>query len=149
MHNLEPCVMIVINLLPWRAHLHIDTVTRLLRPCSHVYILMFPLNRYVYPNRPMTPNAPREKAVVVVDPYSSGRYLLYELKERGLNIICVRSSLNLDPYFINAYYAHKDYYCATVDYTTTHASAKALKELNYEVHLASVLSSGHVIQHIF
>jgi len=55
-------------------------------------------------------------AVVIVDPYSSGRFLVYELKNRELPIICVRSSLKLGAFFLKAYEAHKDYFAETVDY---------------------------------
>lgn len=55
-------------------------------------------------------------AVVVVDPYSSGRFLLYELKEQGFPIICVRSSLKLGLFFLKHYDKHLDYFAATLDY---------------------------------
>mmetsp|Transcript_133755 Transcript_133755/g.286032 ORF Transcript_133755/g.286032 Transcript_133755/m.286032 type:complete len:527 (-) Transcript_133755:541-2121(-) len=55
-------------------------------------------------------------AVAVVDPYSSGRYLLYELKERGIPIVCVRSSLQLGSFFLASYETHKDYFVRTIDY---------------------------------
>jgi len=55
-------------------------------------------------------------AAVVVDPYSSGRFLLYELKRREMPIICIRSSLQLSPYFLKVYDSHKDYFVETIDY---------------------------------
>jgi len=55
-------------------------------------------------------------AAVVVDPYSSGRFLLYELKDQGIPIICVRSSLKLGAFFLRAYDANKEYFNETVDY---------------------------------
>jgi biotin carboxylase len=55
-------------------------------------------------------------AAVIVDPYSSGRFLVYELKHRELPIICVRSSLKLGAFFLKAYETHKDYFVETVDY---------------------------------
>lgn len=55
-------------------------------------------------------------AAVIVDPYSSGRFLVYELKHRELPIICVRSSLKLGAFFLKAYETHKDYFAETVDY---------------------------------
>jgi hypothetical protein len=55
-------------------------------------------------------------ATVVVDPYSSGRFLLYELKARNLPIICVRSTLKVHPFFLKSYDTHKDYFAETVDF---------------------------------
>eukprot|EP00667_Euglena_gracilis_P006161 EG_transcript_6213 len=55
-------------------------------------------------------------AAVVVDPYSSGRYLLYELKARNIPIVCVRSSLKLGSFFLAAYDKHKDYFSETIDF---------------------------------
>lgn len=62
--------------------------------------------------------APAQKvnAAVVVDPYSSGRFLLYELKKRDMPIICVRSSLKLGAYFLKVYETHKEYFVETVDF---------------------------------
>lgn len=56
------------------------------------------------------------EAVAVVDPYSSGRYLLYELKKRGVPVVCVRSSLKLGHFFLASYEAHMDYFVRTVDH---------------------------------
>lgn len=72
-------------------------------------------------NKPETPNSEPNpgsslEAVAVVDPYSSGRYLLYELKKRNVPIVCVRSSLKLGPFFLASYETHKDYFVRTVDY---------------------------------
>jgi hypothetical protein len=58
----------------------------------------------------------KANAAVVVDPYSSGRFLLYELKSRGMPIICVRSSLKLGAYFLKVYETHKEYFVETVDF---------------------------------
>eukprot|EP00442_Polarella_glacialis_P010092 CAMPEP_0115054878 /NCGR_PEP_ID=MMETSP0227-20121206/4340_1 /TAXON_ID=89957 /ORGANISM="Polarella glacialis, Strain CCMP 1383" /LENGTH=497 /DNA_ID=CAMNT_0002439405 /DNA_START=36 /DNA_END=1529 /DNA_ORIENTATION=+ len=55
-------------------------------------------------------------AVVVVDPYSSGRFLLYELKARGIPIICVRSCLSLGSFFLRVYDTHRDYFAVTIDF---------------------------------
>jgi len=56
------------------------------------------------------------EAVAVVDPYSSGRYVLYELKKRCVPIVCVRSSLKLGSFFLASYETHKDYFVHTVDH---------------------------------
>lgn len=55
-------------------------------------------------------------AVVVVDPYSSGRFLVYELKSRQLPIICIRSSLKLGAHFLKVYDTHRDYFIETFDF---------------------------------
>eukprot|EP00929_Paragymnodinium_shiwhaense_P040050 TRINITY_DN2093_c0_g1_i3.p1 TRINITY_DN2093_c0_g1~~TRINITY_DN2093_c0_g1_i3.p1 ORF type:complete len:523 (-),score=114.80 TRINITY_DN2093_c0_g1_i3:412-1980(-) len=70
-----------------------------------------------------------QEAVVVVDPYSSGRFVLYELKERGIPIICVRSSLKVGQYFMKAYDKHKDYFVATLDYQEDKDLAALLEQL--------------------
>mmetsp|Transcript_46692 Transcript_46692/g.92930 ORF Transcript_46692/g.92930 Transcript_46692/m.92930 type:complete len:525 (+) Transcript_46692:3-1577(+) len=70
------------------------------------------------------PNSPLE-AVAVVDPYSSGRYLLYELKKRGVPVVCVRSSLKLGPFFLASYETHKDHFVRTVDHEADLASTIA------------------------
>jgi len=57
-----------------------------------------------------------EDAVVLVDPYSSGRFYLYELKKRGVAIIAVRSCLEVGAYFKKVYDAHMDYFDATLDF---------------------------------
>jgi biotin carboxylase len=58
----------------------------------------------------------RGEAVVVVDPYSTGRFYLYKLKDRGFSIICVRSTLSVDPIFEKVYMAHKDYFTESLDF---------------------------------
>jgi len=55
-------------------------------------------------------------AVAIVDPYSSGRYLVYELHRRGVPMVCVRSSLKLGDFFLSSYESHKHHYAATVDH---------------------------------
>jgi len=59
---------------------------------------------------------PRDEAVVVVDPYSTGRFYLYGLKARGFPIICVRSTRSVDPVFSKVYEAHKEYFTKTFDF---------------------------------
>jgi len=56
------------------------------------------------------PNAP---TVVVVDPYSSGRFLVYQLAPK-YQIICVRSTLQLGGFFLKVYETHKQYYKETI-----------------------------------
>jgi len=58
----------------------------------------------------------KQGAVVVVDPYSSGRFYLYELEKRGFPIIVVRSSLNVSPFFKKVYDAHMEYFAETLDF---------------------------------
>lgn len=66
-----------------------------------------------------------QEAVALVDPYSSGKYLVYELHKRGVPIVCVRSSLSLGPFFLAAYETHKEYFVRTVDYNGDLASTVA------------------------
>eukprot|EP00929_Paragymnodinium_shiwhaense_P040048 TRINITY_DN2093_c0_g1_i1.p1 TRINITY_DN2093_c0_g1~~TRINITY_DN2093_c0_g1_i1.p1 ORF type:complete len:515 (-),score=112.79 TRINITY_DN2093_c0_g1_i1:287-1831(-) len=77
----------------------------------------------------------KQEAVVVVDPYSSGRFVLYELKERGIPIVCVRSSLKLGHFFLAAYDKHKDYFAATIDYEDEDLAAllEQLRRLPYKI----------------
>jgi len=56
------------------------------------------------------------QAVVVVDPYSTGRFYLYELKARGFPIICVRSTRAVDPVFAKVYDAHREYFAESLDF---------------------------------
>lgn len=58
----------------------------------------------------------RLEAVVVVDPYSSGRFYLYELKKRGFPIIVIRSSLEVSAFFKKTYDTHMEYFAETLDY---------------------------------
>jgi len=58
----------------------------------------------------------RDEVVVVVDPYSTGRFYLYGLKARGFPIICVRSTRSVDPVFSKVYEAHKEYFVKTLDF---------------------------------
>jgi len=55
-------------------------------------------------------------AVIVVDPYSTGRFYLYELKARGIPIICVRSTRSVDQAFAKVYEAHKEYFAESLDF---------------------------------
>lgn len=76
-------------------------------------------------------------AVVVVDPYSSGRFYLYELKKRGFPIICVRSSLEVSGFFKKVYDTHLEYFTEQLDFPTYDSDydkfAKALKALPYSI----------------
>mmetsp|Transcript_16926 Transcript_16926/g.43128 ORF Transcript_16926/g.43128 Transcript_16926/m.43128 type:complete len:551 (-) Transcript_16926:297-1949(-) len=73
------------------------------------------------------------QAVVVVDPYSSGRFLLYELKARKMPIICVRSSLELGAFFLNAYKKNKPYFSKTVDFQNMTQLVSDLRGLPYDI----------------
>eukprot|EP00667_Euglena_gracilis_P005772 EG_transcript_5811 len=81
----------------------------------------------------MGPPTPGPSAVVVVDPYSSGRYLLCELRDRGLPIICVRSSLKLGPFFLQAYDRHRAFFAATVDHEDLPSTLAQLQALPYTI----------------
>lgn len=56
-----------------------------------------------------------QAVVVVVDPYSTGRFYLYELKDRGFPIVCVRSTRSVDPIFARVYDSHREYFIDTLD----------------------------------
>jgi len=58
------------------------------------------------------------RAAVVVDPYSSGKYLLMDLKRRRVPIIAVRSSTKLSQQFLRSHEANKKFFAAFVDYET-------------------------------
>merc|ERR1719502_444562 len=77
----------------------------------------------------------KEDAVVVVDPYSSGRFYLYELKKRGLPIVVVRSSLDVGAYFKKVFDSHKEYFAEIVDfpnYSSVEKLQEALARLPYK-----------------
>jgi len=71
---------------------------------------------YIQQKETKASEAKGEAAVAIVDPYSSGRYLVYELHKRGIPIVCVRSSLKLGDFFLGSYATHKEYYVSTVDH---------------------------------
>jgi len=71
----------------------------------------------------------RDEAVVVVDPYSTGRFYLYGLRARGFPIICVRSSRAVDPAFSKVYEAHKDYFVKTLDFEDFDGLSSLVDEL--------------------
>mmetsp|Transcript_89456 Transcript_89456/g.177843 ORF Transcript_89456/g.177843 Transcript_89456/m.177843 type:complete len:563 (-) Transcript_89456:370-2058(-) len=71
-------------------------------------------------------------AAIVVDPYSSGRYLLYELQPR-MAIICVRSSLNLGTFFLKAYDRNKEYFSATVDHQSLQQVVDEVRALPFSI----------------
>lgn len=81
-------------------------------------------NQFCFPylslaNQTQTKSVEKEAntfAVAIVDPYSSGRFLVYELTKRNIPIVCVRSSLKLGAFFLASYETHKDYFVRTVDY---------------------------------
>jgi len=73
-------------------------------------------------------------AVAIVDPYSSGRYLVSELHKRGIPIVCVRSSLKLGAFFLGSYETHKQYYVSTVDHGgDVQSTARALLTGKHEI----------------
>jgi len=76
----------------------------------------------------------KEGAVAIVDPYSSGRYLVYELHKRGIPMVCVRSSLKLGAFFLGSYETHKQYYVSTVDHSgDVQSTASALLAGKHEI----------------
>merc|ERR1719313_563620 len=76
----------------------------------------------------------QEDAVVVVDPYSSGRFYLYELAKRGYPIVVVRSSLEVGAYFKKVFDGHKEYFAEVLDfpdYSSVEELQEALATLPY------------------
>merc|ERR1719313_1187396 len=77
----------------------------------------------------------QEDAVVVVDPYSSGRFYLYELTKRGFPIVVVRSSLEVGAYFKKVFDSHKEYFAGIIDfpnYSSVDELQKVLTTLPYK-----------------
>merc|ERR1719277_2439914 len=75
-------------------------------------------------------------AAVVVDPYSSGKYLLLELEKRGIPIICVRSSSNLGPQFLRSHAANSRFWVEMLefeDFSGIPALVKALQAMPYSI----------------
>merc|ERR1719277_1416418 len=75
-------------------------------------------------------------AAVVVDPYSSGKYLLLELEKRGIPIICVRSSSNLGPQFLRSHAANSRFWVEMLefeDFAGIPELVKALQALPYSI----------------
>lgn len=80
-------------------------------------------------------NVVRQDAVVVVDPYSSGRFYLYELKKREYPIVVVRSSVDVGAFFKKVFDSHKEYFAATLDlpdYSSEDDLLQALSVLPYK-----------------
>jgi len=63
-----------------------------------------------------SPNQTASPAAVVVDPYSSGKYLLQELEQRGVAIIAVRSSRLLGTQFLKSHEANKRYFAELLEF---------------------------------
>jgi len=63
-----------------------------------------------------SPNRIAIPAAVVVDPYSSGKYLLQELEHRAVAIIAVRSSRLLGSQFLKSHEANKKYFAEFLEY---------------------------------
>lgn len=57
-----------------------------------------------------------QQAAVVVDPYSSGKYLLIELDKRQIPIICVRSSTKCSQQFLRSHEANSVYFSEMIDF---------------------------------
>jgi len=70
---------------------------------------------------------PTAPTVVVVDPYSSGRFLVYDLAPK-YQIICVRSTLDVLPLFLKVYESHKHYFAETIDFKNMPQLLARLKE---------------------
>jgi len=83
------------------------------------------------PKFPMLP-----EAAVVVDPYSSGKYLLIELERRGIPIIGVRSSTKLGTQFLRSHVANSGFWVEMLEFEDFAGIAElveALKALPYSI----------------
>jgi len=84
------------------------------------------------PQRETQPHA----AAVVVDPYSSGKYLLIELEKRGTPVICVRSSTKLGQQFLRSHAANSGFWVEMLefeDFAGVPELVQALKALPYSI----------------
>jgi len=75
-------------------------------------------------------------AAIVVDPYSSGKYLLIELEKRGIPIICVRSSTKLSQQFLRSHVANSRFWVEMLefeDFAGIPELVEALQALPYSI----------------
>lgn len=77
-----------------------------------------------------------QKPVCVVDPYSSGRFLVQELVAQNFPIICVRSTRDLSRFFMQAYDALKHHYIATVDHQEFEGTLSELRKFDVQAVIA-------------
>merc|ERR1712096_517514 len=66
----------------------------------------------------------------MVDPYSTGRFYLYELKARGFPIVCVRSTRSVDPAFAKVLETHKDYFAEVLDFEDFDGLAQLIEKIH-------------------
>jgi len=81
-------------------------------------------------------DAPPRDAAVVVDPYSSGKYLLVELEKRGMPIIVVRSSTKLSQQFLRSHVANSRFWVEMLEFEEFAGVPElvaALKALPYNI----------------
>jgi len=86
-------------------------------------------------DEPLRETQPRA-AAVVVDPYSSGKYLLIELEKRGTPVICVRSSTKLSQQFLRSHAANSGFWVEMLefeDFAGVPELVQALKALPYSI----------------
>eukprot|EP00928_Gymnodinium_smaydae_P048953 TRINITY_DN327_c0_g2_i1.p1 TRINITY_DN327_c0_g2~~TRINITY_DN327_c0_g2_i1.p1 ORF type:complete len:493 (-),score=65.64 TRINITY_DN327_c0_g2_i1:66-1544(-) len=75
-------------------------------------------------------------AIVIVDPFSSGKYLVYEMERRKIPIIGVCSSGSLAPFYLKAYDAMKPYLAECIEYDSCSGVAdlaNRIKKLPYKL----------------
>lgn len=80
--------------------------------------------------------ASNQRSAVVVDPYSSGKYLLIELRRRRVPIICVRSSTKLSQQFLRSHETNKKFWVRMFEfenYSSVSELADDLKKLPYDI----------------
>jgi len=81
--------------------------------------------------------APQTAAVVVVDPYSSGKYLLQELEQRGMPMIAVRSTTKMSQQFLRSHETNRRFFVEVFEFEEMTGGMKQLADslgsLPYEV----------------
>ncbi|CAD7965782.1 unnamed protein product [Amoebophrya sp. A25] len=72
--------------------------------------------------------AEKQTVVVVVDPYSSGKYLVQELKDQGWPMVAIQSALELAPFWLQQ--LEPDHFVETFAHTTIEETLKKLEKYN-------------------
>jgi len=70
----------------------------------------------------------KQQVAVVVDPYSSGKYLLPEFQRRQMPMVGIRSSLDLAQFWLDQY--NETYFVKSIDFTSMDQVLKELSEFD-------------------
>jgi len=85
----------------------------------------------------MCPSNPIKTAAVVVDPYSSGKYLLIDLHKREVPIIAVRSTTKMSDQFLKSHEANSKYFAEMLEFEDMEGGlqqlTQAIHALTYKV----------------